>query len=295
MAYKLLLTDAYSPLGSALSHVLEQETFTLLRPHPEELAWGDRRAVDRYLREQQPNILINTLAWCELAEKQHRVLLVNAAKALVRPCTELNICVVHLSSHRVFGGENKTAYDESDQPSPVDAMGRALREAERIFADKLVHHITLRLSWLIGIQGDNLLPRLVRRLSSGQEVVVDPAVRGTPTFMADVGRVLVAMVKQMLCGADNWGVMHYSSGDPCSEAEFAQQLARLLQRCGEFKGVVKEVDNEQAQPVPSAVLSGRRCRDNFGIQARTWRRDLPRAVALCLGVDEAVSGDQAGR
>ena len=303
MAYKLLLTDAHSPLGTALSHVLEQETFTLVRPQPGEIDWRDADTVTAYLRDQQPNIVINSLAWVEVPARQRHALIAGAAKSLARACAALDICAIHLSSYRVFGGENKTAYDESDQPAPVDATGRALWRAEKAFSGALQRHIILRLSWLIGIQGDNLLTLLVDRLAAGQEVVVDPCKRGTPTLMADVGRVLVAMVRQMLCGADNWGVMHYTSGDPCSEAEFARHLAKLLQQQDRLSGSITELaagdtagvdtraiaDDDSEQPVPSAVLNGRRCRENFGIQPHTWRQGLSAVIDMHLATREAVS------
>ncbi|TQV71342.1 sugar nucleotide-binding protein [Exilibacterium tricleocarpae] len=289
MAYKLLLTDAHSPLGMALSHVLEQETFTLVQPQPGDLVWNDAKAVDAYLREQQPDIVINSLAWSPAPARQRQTLTVSAAKSLAQACAALEVCAIHLSSHQVFGGENKTAYDESDQPAPVDVGGRALWRAEKAVAQFLPRHIILRLSWLIGARGDNLLTALVGQLSGGQRVSVAPNKRGAPTFMTDVGRVLVAMVKQILCGADNWGVMHYTSGDPCSEADFARHLAKLLEQRGQLYGDIEEVD--AVEPVTSAVLSGRRCLENFGIQSRTWRQGLASAVGAYLAERETLSSN----
>jgi dTDP-4-dehydrorhamnose reductase len=93
--------------------------------------------------------------------------------------------------------------------------------------------------------------------------------------------VVVAMVRQVLCGADNWGLYQYVSSDICSELEFVQELAAILQETGDFRGAIVEPAEQDALQ-GSAVLGNQRLLDNFGVKPRTWRQGLGETVRLWL-------------
>lgn len=280
---KLLLTDANSPLGAAIAHELETETYSLLMPQTDEVNWCDRESVLTYLREQQPDILINTLGWSESSGADNRYLRVEAAKNLALGCKVAQTIPIHLSSYRVFGGVAKSSYDEADQQAPLSEEGSAYALAERHFHQTLSHWICLRLSWLIGAQGDNLLSHLLSGLSAGKSIPVCAEMRGSPTAMSDVARVVIALVKQILSGAENWGYFHYCSSDACTQADFAQQVAAILEQEELLRGSLVVEDTLLSPTEPgSAVLSSRRCRDNFGVQPRSWRQGLHSTIKMWL-------------
>lgn len=282
MAYKLLLTEADSPLGGAISHKLETHSHALLVPKEGEVDWRDPKSVAEYIEAAQPDLIINTLGWIDDLNSAEPKLLVQGAKNLAVVCRAQGIRLLHLSSYLVFGGENKTAYDETDRPSPLGEMGRAYLKAEQAIEQAVEHFIILRLSWLIGLEGRNLLTRLLQELLTSDVVSVSTQRRGAPTFLSDAARVIVAIINQVLCDAENWGVMHYCSGDTCSEAEFAHQIASSLMRLQQPCAELREFTEGEGVTVASTVLSGHRCRDNFGVQVRTWRQSLTPIVKLAL-------------
>lgn len=283
---KLLLTDAFSPLGSAISHELETETFSLASPEPGAVDWGDKDAVLAYLKQQRPDIVINSLGWSESSEDSAEVIVqrhVDAAKNLALACKVVEAVPLHLSSYRVFGAEPKSSYGERATPAPLSPGGQADVLAERHFEQTLSHWLCLRLSWLIGPEGDNLLTRLLSGLTAGEEVPVCAEMRGAPTHMADVARVVKALIKQVACGAENWGNFHYCSADACTQSEFARQVAAILEQEQRLAGRLREEDTLRPETEPaSAVLQCRRCRDNFGVQPRSWRQGLHTAIKAWL-------------
>jgi len=281
---KLLLTDAYSPLGAAISHELETETFSLLCPTAEEVDWSDKEVVLAYMRDQRPEFVINSLGWSESAAEEGKgARHVEAAKNLALACKEVQAVPLHLSSYRVFGGERKSSYEELDPQAPLSPRGEADTLAERHFQQTLSHWLCLRLSWLIGPEGDNLLSRLLVGLTAGDEVQVCAEMRGAPTALADAARVVVALVKQVVCGAENWGYFHYCSSDACAQSEFARQVAAILDQEQLLKGSLREEDTLRPATEPaSAVLNCRRCRNNFGVQPRSWRQGLHTAIKAWL-------------
>ena len=140
------------------------------------------------------------------------------------------------------------------------------------------------MGWVIDSYGNNQLTRLLHNIRAQQPISLNSRFRGAPTLLSDVARVAVALIKQIVCGADNWGVMHYCSGDALSEAEFGEQLVQLLAQHQLFDQDASFTLLDQAQtdePI-SAVLGCRRIRDSFGIQARAWRPSLLPLVRLWL-------------
>ena len=276
MSVKLLLTQAASPLGAALVHDLEREPFSLLLPAAGEVDWANQEAVAAYIRQRRPALVINNQAWDELGSSAGCAAYVAAASHVAQVCGAENIPLIQISGYQVFGGDSKSTHSEKDTPQPTTERGRALVLAEQQLAALAPRHICLRLSWVIGAQGDNLLTRLLGGYLGGAAVRANRRLRGAPTSLGDVARVLVGLVKQIGCGAENWGVMHYCSGDACTQEEFAEQLLQLLiqQQLLTAEPSLTITDEENPEEPPSAILTCRVIRDCFGVQARSWRPSL---------------------
>jgi len=276
MSFTLLLTDVMSPLGRALEHELEREPFKLLMPGIAELDWADAQSLPSYLQKHQPDLIVNCRGWEDAFRSGSQAMLISTARQLAQACADKSIPLIHISSYSVFGGDSKVTHSEKDSIAPLNDIGRAFAEAEQVIAEQLPKHIILRLSWVIGAYGDNLLTRLLSSFLAGASVSVNRRLRGAPTALSDAARVAVAMSKQIQCGSDNWGVMHYCSSDGCSEDEFAEQLLQLLiqQQLLTAEPSLSLIDNVPTDEPFSAILGCRRARDYFGIQARSWRPSL---------------------
>lgn len=300
MANKILITNAFSPIGKAVHGAFEHTPYSVLTPAPGSVDWDSHDAVVEYLKAQDVELVINTVGWQETPDVGHQLQLVSASKALASAASQTDAVVIHLSSYRVFGGENKSSYDEQDKPLPLGPAGRAFLEAERAFERNLERHICLRVSWVLDIIGESVFRRLLQDLVvEGPVLEVTHQRRGSPVSALEIGRVILAMVQQILCGAENWGVFHLSSGDPCSSAEFAEAVADILEREGALKRqwcVESLTDEElavQGEP-DSAALTVRRCRDNFGYQIRSWRQGLTGLIRTWLKQQDIAIAEEVG-
>ena len=277
MAFKLLLTEAQSALGKAVYHGLEEQSFTVVCPPADNFDWHNAPALSHYLDEHHPGLLINTLAYNDA----------DAARslALAEACRERQILCLHISSYRVFGtaGCEDHGVDETVQPEPDDDVGLGLLAAEEAFRN-LDSSLVLRLPWIMDPAGDNIFTRVVSHLLSGDLLEVSDVCRGCPTTLDDVQRVITAIVLQLFCGAKNWGVFHLHTSDSCSEAEFADSLARLLEKEGQAVSDIDVRRNRECRLIQGCgLLKGARCMNNFGIQMRSWRQDLKPLVREWLG------------
>ncbi len=273
MSAKLLLTTNRNAPGSALEHELERESFNLCLPEPD-TDWANPASVAQCLARHKPDVVINCLGWANRPDEAQRSLLTQAAENLAHHCGGTPL--IHLSSYRVFGGDNKSSHSERDPTGPNSEAGVAFLAAEQALASSLDKWLALRLSWVVSSYEDNLLTRLLSDLAESRPLRLNKRLRGAPTPLSDVARVVVAIVKQVTCGAENWGVLQYCSSDACNQAEFGRQLLATLQQQDLLSSEpeVDEVDEmDEGEPV-SAVLSIRRCRDCFGVQPRSWRPSL---------------------
>ena len=273
---KLLLTDSQQALGVALEHELEREPFNLLQPRAQQLDWQNAEMVDEYISAQRPAMVINNLGWGDSPASIDAELLVAAAQNISRVCARLNVPLIQLSSYRVFGDDNKSKHSEKDTPEPNSDVGRAFLTAESAVTEAQARSLILRTSWVIGSYGDNLLTRLMEALQQKQPWQLNARLRGAPTALSDLARVIVALIKQINSGADCWGIYHYSSGDACTEVEFAEHLWEALKQ-QDYQGPEPQWQLEDRAPegTPvSALLSGLRVRNDFGVQTRTWRTYL---------------------
>lgn len=276
MSLKLLITESESPLGEALVHDIEREPFNALLPKAKDIDWSQASQVMDFLRQKHPDAVINNYAWTQLGSEEGRKRFQSAATNIATACGALNIPLVQLSSYQVFSGDSKGTHSEKDVPHPTDPIGQTLHTVEQLIVQIAPRSIILRFSWLIGAYGDNLLTRLLGGYLDGRAVTANRLLRGAPTSMADAVRVTLALVKQISCGADNWGVLHYCSNDVCSQEEFAEQLLQLLiqQQLLTAEPSLTIVDEEPEGEPHSATLTCRNIRDNFGVQPRSWRPSL---------------------
>lgn len=273
MSLKILVTDIHTALGRTLEHDLEREHCQLFTP---DVHWEDAIAVREYLASHKLDVVINNFSWEECPTAEQEMLIPIVAANLADACASLNLPLIHLSSYKVFGADNKSSYSEKDIPAPISSAGQAYFGAEQALERSAARFIILRLGWIIGSIGNNHLTRLLDAIETQQPITLNSRLRGAPTLLSDAVRVIVALIKQISCGADNWGMMHYCSGDVLNEAEFGEQLVQILaqQQLLKQDANFTLIDIAPADEPISAVLGCRRIRDNFGVQARPWRPSL---------------------
>jgi dTDP-4-dehydrorhamnose reductase len=250
LAFKIFLTEIDSPLAQALLHELEHHTFAVVMPNQ-----GAICVLEQSLDE--PGVVIDSRVFGGIT---HGV--------------EPDHClpVIHLSSFEVFAQEsNNPGFLEPDQPRGFTPRALALIEAETRALER--KSVVLRLPFLLDMQVGHWFEALMTRLTCEPWVSVSETARLDPVCVKEVCRVVIAIAQQIACGAENWGVMHLRSAEPCFEAEFADHLVRQLKK-EQWPGPVAQLDVGKTPSIwvgPVNVLAGRRLTDTFGVQMRSWR------------------------
>lgn len=277
MGFRILITECASPLGAALLRGFESYAFSIICPPRDSVDWCDAAQVAELMETARPAIVINTLQLADTALRCPEYYLV-----LADVCKVADLTLVHISSHDVLGAAQQQtgAVLEHQLPEPDHAVGVASYSAEQAFM-AVRRCLILRLSWIVDAP-DGMLEQVCRGLVVDHGLSVSDVWRGCPTGTEDVVRAVIAMVQQILCGAENWGVFHFHTSDACSEAEFADFVSRVLGKAGCQTSAITVVGQENRLIASNGWLSGRRCTDCFGIQLRSWRQSIKSKVLVWL-------------
>jgi dTDP-4-dehydrorhamnose reductase len=268
VAIKILLAGHQSPIGLALLKSFEIQSLPVVLLHS-----LDAVDMPAQLASAQPSIVVNALTHSQLTSEERW-----QGSSLIADYCRLNqAALIHLSSHEVFGvSQYGLTGAESDEPEPDTPTGQEFLRTEQ-YALQVPRTLVVRVPWLLDGRG-GLLERLCEELVFAEECVVCDNWRGTPVYTDELARLVLALVQQLLCGAENWGIFHLHSSDHCSEAELADHLRRLLQKEGYVVAPVLLATQEHRLIPSNGWLKGQRCNTNFGFQYRTWCQGVKRRV-----------------
>ena len=213
-------------LGRDTVRVAEQSGHDVVGFTREELDITDAGAVDRALRSEQPQALINCAAWTNVdgaEENLDEATRVNGsgARNLAAATAAIGCKVVFPSTDYVFDGSKGEPYVESDQVNPLSAYGRSKLAGEGETSANNPLHFIVRASWLFGISGRNFVDTMLDLGRSQDEVVVVTDQVGCPTYTGHLAEGLVRLVEW-----DRYGVYHMAGGGECSWFDFAVEIFR---------------------------------------------------------------------
>jgi len=238
--------------------------------------------IEHIFLEEKPYMVVHLCS--EIPEQvDHNLFVLNKVITL---CEQYNVPLINQSSYLAV-----SEFD-SDLEIPETTLSHLQTDASQVDGSEndtyftlteracviLPRHINLRVSWLLDSESglfSHIIPQLLD--AKALSYAVSDHDFGAPVSNMDVAQTLVSLIQQVLTGAENWGVFHFRSSDMCSEAEFSDHLSRLLQKEYNLQAAIPAVanqDDSRRALTFNARLSGRRITDDFGIQAKSWRKGL---------------------
>lgn len=244
-----------------------------------ELDITDASAVDRAIREAQPDIVINCAAWTDVDGAEAapaEALAVNGPGAanVARAAAASAAWVIHISSDYVFDGSQREPYLESDRPRPLSVYGRSKLAGELEVARHAPdRHTVVRSSWLFGTHG-RCFPATILRLCAEREelAVVDDQV-GCPTFTGHLAQALVELAER---GAPP-GLLHLAGAGSCSWFELA---ARVIRMAGLECQLVAARTEDMARPARRPAYSVLSSEREAAPRLPHWHRGLEEFMAV---------------
>ncbi|HEV2309913.1 MAG TPA: dTDP-4-dehydrorhamnose reductase [Acidimicrobiia bacterium] len=238
---RILITGAGGQVGHELTTACEHDDTTAADHHTLDVT--DRGSVLAAATATQPDVILHAGAWtavdaCEA--DPDRAFAVNAlgTRHVAEAARRVGAHLVYFSTDYVFDGTKVGPYHEWDTPNPQSVYGRS-KLAGELEARAAPAWTIVRLSWVCGYHGANMVKTVLRLASEHDELSFVDDQRGHPTFAESV-----APLVRRLAGERRPGVFHVTNQGEVSWYEFARGV---LAASGQ--------DPERVRPITTAELN----------------------------------------
>jgi dTDP-4-dehydrorhamnose reductase len=240
----LLITGATGTLGQAFARICEMRGLPHQVLRRADLDITDAASVERALKHWQPWAVINTAGYVRVDEaegddRQWRENAVGPA-LLAAGCTRHGARLVTFSSDLVFDGEGQAPYVESDAARPLNAYGRAKREAEERVLAVAPEALVVRTAAFFGPwDRHNFVTLALQALRRGDPWTAASDQVVSPTYVPD----LVNATLDLLVDGEQ-GLWHLANQGAVSWADLACMAAEAA-----------GLDTHLVQAVPGELLA----------------------------------------
>jgi dTDP-4-dehydrorhamnose reductase len=224
-AQRIAIVGASGQLGSALRAELAGRE--VIAPPHAELPFEDAGAVERFLDERRPDVLINCSAFhnvdlCEREPDRAFALNALAVDAAARGCAARGVAFATVSSDYVFEGSLGRPYREDDAVGPLTAYGASKAAGEFLTRRHGPRHLIVRTSGVFGTSGTSnkgytLIERVLGQAERGEPTRMVADMVFSPSYAPHVARAMRALLER-----EAYGTHHLTNRGACSWYEFVR-------------------------------------------------------------------------
>lgn len=229
---KYLITGYKGQLGYDIKRELINDGIdevNILAIDKEEMDITNHDEVMEVITKFNPTVIFHCAAWTavdkaeELSDIVEKVNVIGT-KNIVEASLKVGAKIVYMSTDYVYDGTKDGVYIEDDTVNPKSVYGKTKFYGEEEVRKNPKHFIT-RISWVFGINGNNFIKTMLKLAENYKELnVVDDQI-GSPTYTADLAKLLVDM-----SSTDKYGTYHATNEEFCSWAEFAEYIFELNEK-----------------------------------------------------------------
>ena len=190
----------------------------------------EETAVKAELSALRPDAIIHCAAWTavDAAEEPEnyeavRAANVQATRILAESARDIGAKLLYLSTDYVFDGQGERPWKPEDQNyAPLNVYGQSKLDGELAVAETLDRFFIVRIAWVFGKNGNNFIKTMLKVGKTHESVRVVNDQIGTPTYTADLARLLVDMIE-----TEKYGYYHATNeGGYLSWYEFTCEIYR---------------------------------------------------------------------
>ncbi len=200
----------------------------------------DEAAVSAFVHKHKPDAVIHCAAYTAVDKAEDdkencRKVNVDGTSYLAAAAKQVQAKFLYISTDYVFDGGGQEAFKESDPPRPINYYGLTKYEGEQVVRDLLSDYFIVRISWVFGINGNNFVKTMLRLAETREELSVVGDQWGSPTYTADLARLLLDLVR-----TDKYGIYHASNDGFCSWEEFAREIFAVADKDMKVNGITTD-------------------------------------------------------
>ena len=219
----------YEAIGSGSGDMYRGEDEVAEMPYVS-LDITDEKAVKMVLGTVKPDAVIHCSAWtavdaAEEPENLEKVTALNVKgpENLAKTCKQLGVKLLYLSTDYVFSGEGSAPWQPDDRNfAPLNIYGESKLAGEFAVSENTDRFFIVRIAWVFGKNGKNFVRTILNVAKTHDTVRVVNDQVGTPTYTADLARLLVDMAE-----TEKYGWYHATNeGGYISWYDFTKEIYR---------------------------------------------------------------------
>lgn len=223
---KILVTGYNGQLGFDVVKAGVSQSLDMIGLGISDLDITDEQAVHSAINHIRPDAIVHCAAYTAVDKAEDEMELcrkvnVDGTRYLAEAARAINARMMYISTDYVFNGQGVEAYAEADRPAPIGQYGLTKYEGEQVIQSILENWYIIRISWVFGINGNNFVKTMLRLAETRSELNVVSDQYGSPTYTADLARLIVDMIQ-----TERYGIYHATNEGICSWAEFAEEIFR---------------------------------------------------------------------
>lgn len=205
----------HEPIGSGSGPEYPGSDDVAAMPY-EQMTITDAENVQAVLKKVQPDAVIHCAAWtavdaAEDEENREKVFSLNVTgtRNIAEVCREIGAKMVYLSTDYVFNGQGTRPWQPDDKDyAPLNVYGQSKLEGEFAVRETLERAFIVRIAWVFGKNGKNFIRTMLNVAKTHDTVRVVNDQIGTPTYTADLARLLTDMIE-----TDRYGCYHATNAE----------------------------------------------------------------------------------
>ena len=256
---KIVITGSLGMLGQELLDKLKgNSSFEVYGVDLKDFDIRNKDQVYSSLKKIKPDIIIHTAAYTAVdkAEVEKEFCMdVNAkgTENLALFAKEFDAILCYFSTDFVFDGKKKEAYQETDEPNPINIYGLSKLEGEKAVIKNCKKYFILRISWLYGQHGKNFVYTMLELAKSKKEISVVVDQQGVPTWTNDIASNVLDVIN-----TEKYGVYHFVGKEKCSWNEFATKIMDIKKTGTKIlPALAKDMGRPAARPENSVLNSSK--------------------------------------
>lgn len=275
-----LITGANGQLGHCLRDLAKEypDNYRFFYTDVAELDITDADAIDKYIIDNQINVIINAAAYTAVdraeddEENAYRINCTAVAN-LSNAAKKHDLSLFHISTDYVFSGDSSKPYEENDTPAPKSVYGSTKLAGERAIIESGCQAVVIRTSWLFSEYGNNFVKTMLRLGSERESINVVCDQIGGPTYAGDLAKVIFQLIEN---GLEHSGTefYHFANEGVCSWYDFAKAIMEMGGKECLVKPIFTSEYPAKARRPASSVFNLRKIKKTINIEIPYWRDSL---------------------
>lgn len=206
--------------------VIESDMVTLAEAGYVRMDITDAKEVETVLEYFNPDAIIHCAAWTDVdkaEDHKEEVMLVNGTgtENIARVANKLGTKMMYISTDYVFDGSGVIPWSaDCDFFAPKNVYGESKLAGEQAVNRFVDNSFIIRIAWVFGKYGKNFVQTMLKLSRKYESIKVVNDQFGTPTYTADLARLLLDIIV-----TDKYGYYNVTNeGDYISWYDFAMEI-----------------------------------------------------------------------